>query len=119
MKMVKNLILFVLAILLIDSCMKKCPDDEIGHNLTETELDWFSCAAGDTLLYRDALSNETFYLTCVSSVTGGRDYWVPTDNCKDGGYVTSFKTIFTEFSTNFIILANMEAQKLQGTLPVQ
>ena len=83
----------------MNGCTRKCPDS-IGRDITDVEIAWFAHEPGDTMYYKDILSNEIFYLVCTSNVVGSQSAFIDVGDCSGGGYTIEEKTIDVDFESN-------------------
>ena len=83
----------------MNGCTRKCPDS-IGRDITDVEIAWFAHESGDTIYFKDILSNEVFYLVCTSNVLGSVGTFVDVGDCENGGYYIEEKIIDVDFVSN-------------------
>jgi hypothetical protein len=97
----KHLTISLSFILLVSACIyDECPDD-VAHDFTQTELDWFSFESGDTVFYKDAQSGEIHYLTATSQEFTTESTFNEDHNCLNGGYYDISDVMNNEITSDF------------------
>ena len=102
MKRITYALCTALAMLLCWNCCKS-PDcnNVTGPPFTEEGLAWFPYAEGDTLYFRDTISQEVFYMTCTAfEFTRDTSFW-DDSRCEMGGYLEIDHVIKLSLTSDF------------------
>jgi hypothetical protein len=91
--------------LLLNSCWEECPDTT-AHMFTQTDLDWFDFEVGDTILYKDSMTNQTFFLVCNSKVIRIDSSYQASDYCSNEGYYDIRHMMNLVFDSDFPFFEN-------------
>jgi hypothetical protein len=88
-------------ILILSACIyDECPD-EVAHDFTQTELDWFSFEPGDTVFYKDAENGEIHYMTGTSQEFTTERTFNGEHNCINEGYYDISYVMNNKLTTDF------------------
>jgi hypothetical protein len=96
---IRKLLSIICSVSLLSCCQKDC-EDEILHDFTETELEWFSYSLFDTMHFQNEITGDIYYLTCISEATRIVTDIVTEESCPDGGWNLTYPEMQSEFSSD-------------------
>jgi hypothetical protein len=109
-----KLLLFLLSFtLLLNSCWEECPDTT-AHMFTQTDLDWFDFEVGDTVLYKDSMTNQTFFMVCNSKVIRIDSSYHADEHCSNEGSYHVRQLMNLVFNSDFPFFENDHLKLYMG-----